>query len=156
AHRALIVRLLDLLPQTVRRLVYFYLLSHKATLYPVAVEGAPLWERVFIFLLYPVWRRLMARGLDLSPDLLDEAPVRIREACDLSERELSRGGTRFMGGEYPNAVDIVFSALMAPIVFPPRYGATLPPFGALPTELQAFIEEMRSRPAGSLALETYE
>lgn len=156
ANRALIVRLLDLLLQTVRRLVYFHLLPHKKTLYPVAVDGAPLWERALVFLLYPLWRRLMARGLDLSPAPVAEAPARIREACDLIEGELSSRGTRFIGGDYPNAVDVTFAALMAPVVFPQRYGATLPPFEALPAELQAFIEEMRLRPAGALALEIYE
>jgi glutathione S-transferase len=156
ANRALIDALLTLLLQTVRRLVYFHVLPRRAALYPVAVDGAPLWERAFVFLLYPIWRRLMARGLDLSPQLVREAPARIREACDLIEAELSRRGERFIGGDEPNVVDIVFSALMAPVIFPPRYGAKLPPFDALPAELRTFVEEMRARRAGMLVLDTYE
>ena len=114
ANRALIDGLLARLLLTVRRLVYFHLLPHRTTLYPAAVDGAPLWERAFVFLLYPIWRRLMARGLDLSPQLVEEAPAHIREACDLIEAELRRSGGPFVGGEEPNAIDIVFSALMAP------------------------------------------
>jgi len=156
ANHAFIRRLLDLLLQTVRRLVYFHLSPRKKTLYPVAVDGAPIWERAFVFLLYPLWRRLMAHGLDLSTDLVAEAPARIREACDLIEAELRRRGTRFVGGDAPNTVDIVFSALMAPVIFPPRYGAKLPPFDSLPAELRTFVDEIRSRRAGVLALDTYE
>jgi cytochrome P450 len=156
ANRALIDGLLARLLLTVRRLVYFHLLPHRTLLYPAAVEGAPLWERAFVFLLYPIWRRLMARGLDLSPQLVAEAPAHIREACDLVEAELRRSGGPFVGGEEPNTVDIVFAALMAPIVFPPLYGAKLPPLEALPAELRAFVEEMRGRRAGMLALDTYE
>jgi cytochrome P450/glutathione S-transferase len=154
ANRALIDTLLALLLQTVRRLVYFHLLPHRRTLYPVAVDGVPLWERAFVFLLYPIWRRLMARGLDLSPQLVQEAPARIREACDLIEATLGR--RPFLGGQQPNTVDIVFSALMAPVVFPPHYDAKLPALAALPAELSAFVEEMRARRAGALVLDTYE
>src|SRR5688572_1762529 len=47
ANRALIDGLLARLLLTVRRLVYFHLLPHRTTLYPAAVDGAPLWERAF-------------------------------------------------------------------------------------------------------------
>jgi len=155
-NQVLIDILLDRLQQTVRRLVYFHLLPHKQVLYPIAVDGAPLWERVFVLLLYPIWRRLLARGVDLSPQLVREAPDRIREACDGIEAELDRRRTRFIGGDAPSAVDIVFSALIAPIVLPPQYGAQLPALDALPAELRALAEEIRQRRAGALALETYE
>src|SRR5262245_30396796 len=89
-NQALIDILLDRLQQTVRRLVYFHLLPHKHVLYPIAVAGAPFWERAFVLLLYPIWRRLLARGVDLSPQLVREAPDRIREACDGIEAELNR------------------------------------------------------------------
>src|SRR4030095_16263422 len=148
ANRALIDTLLALLLQTVRRLVYFHLLPHRRTLYPAAVDGAPLWERAFVFLLYPIWRRLMARGLDLSPQLVQEAPARIREACNLIEIALGRRGGPFLGGPQPNTVDIVFAALMAPVVFPPHYAAKLPTLAALPDGLRTFVEEMRARRAG--------
>ena len=155
ANRQLVERLLDLLLPTVRRLVYFHLLPHKAVLYSVAVDGAPLWERAFVFLLYPLWRRLMARGLGFSPELLDAAPLEIRNACDLVEGELQRRGTPFIGGTAPQVIDIVFSALMAPVVFPPEYRAKLPAAAALPTVLKSFLDEMRARRAGQLVLTTY-
>lgn len=155
SNRALVEKLHGLLLQAVGRFVSFHMLPLRKLFYPVAVDGAPVWERVFVFLLYPVWRWFMARRLDFSADLIAEAPARIREACDLIEAELQRRGTRFAGGSEPNVVDIVFSALSAPIVCPPGYSAKLPPLDALPPELQRFVTEMRGRRAGQLVLETY-
>jgi cytochrome P450/glutathione S-transferase len=154
-NRALIERLLDLLLRTVRRFVYFHMLPLKSALYPIAVDGAPAWERGFVFLFYGIWRRLMARGLDFSPPLLAKAPDSIREACEMVERELEKRGTPFLGGDAPDAADIVFAALMAPVVLPTGYGAKLPPISALPPALKDFVAEMQARRAGHLVMETY-
>ena len=155
-NRALAERLLDLLLRTVRRHVYAQVLPLKSILYPVVTDGAPAWERAFVFLLYPLWCRLMARGLDFSPEALAAAPVQIREAYDLVEAELTKRGSRFIGGAAPGIVDVIFAALAAPTVFPARYGAKLPPFDALPDALKTFITEMRGRRGGQLVFDTYE
>jgi len=155
-NRALVERLIALLLPTVHRYAYAQLLPLKMVLYPVAVDGAPTWERAFVYLLYPVWRRLMARRLDSTRDLVVAAPGQIREACDIVEAELAKRGTRFVGGVDPGIVDIVFAALAAPVVFPPRYGAKLPALDALPDELKTFIGWMRARRAGQLVLGTYD
>ncbi len=151
----LVAKLLDLLLQTVPRYACSHLLPHKRLVHPVAVDGAPAWERAFVFLLYPLWRRMMARGLDLSPDRVTEASERIGEACDLIEADLARRGTRFIGGGQPNVVDIVFSALTASVVFPAEYGAKLPPIDELPHDFGRFVAAMRARRAGRLVQETY-
>ena len=156
ANRALVDQLLDLLGRTVRRYVYAQLLPLKSVFYPVVVDGAPFWERAFVYLLYPLWRRLVGRGLEFTPELIAAAPGQIGEACDVVEIELARQGTRFVGGSEPGIVDIVFAALAAPVVFPPRFGAKLPALDALPDELKSFIDQMRARRAGRLVLETYE
>ena len=156
ANRALVDRLLDLLGRTVRRHVYAQLLPLKSLLYPVVVDGTPLWERAFVYLLYPLWRGLVARGLELTPELIAAAPGCIREACDVVEAELARRGTRFIGGSEPGIVDIMFAALAAPVVYPPRHGDKLPALDALPNELKTFIGQMRARRAGQLVFETYD
>jgi cytochrome P450 len=156
ANRALTERIVDLLPRAVGRHVYAQMLPHKADLYPVVADGAPLWERAFVYCLYPLWSRLAARRLDLSPGLVAAAPEQIRETCDIMEAELAKRGTRFVGGDNPGIVDIVFAALAAPVVFPPRYGAKLPALEALPGEFKSFVEQLRARRAGQLVLDTYE
>jgi len=156
ANRALVDRLQDLLGRAVCAYVFAQLLPLKSVLYPVVVDGAPVWERAFVYLLYPVWRRLVARGLEFTPEFIAAAPGRIREAADVVEVELTRRKTRFVGGSEPGIVDVVFAALAAPVVFPPGYGAVLPALDALPAELKNFIDQMRARRAGRLVLETYE
>jgi cytochrome P450 len=156
ANRSLVGRLLDILPGRIGRYVYAQMLPHKAILYPVVADGAPLWERAFVYCLYPLWTRLAARRLELSPGLVAAAPGQIREICDIMEAELARRGTRFVGGDNPGIVDIVFAALAAPMVFPPRYGAKLPALEALPGEFKSFVEQLRARRAGQLVFDTYE
>jgi cytochrome P450/glutathione S-transferase len=156
ANRSLVERLLDVLPGRIGRYVYAQMLPHKANLYPVVADGAPLWERAFVYCLYPLWTRLVARRLELSPELVAAAPGQIRETFNIIEAELGKRGTRFIGGDKPGIVDIVFAALAAPIVFPPRYGAKLPALEALPDEFKSFVEQLRTRRAGQLVFDTYE
>lgn len=156
ANRAWVERLTELLPAAVGRFIYSELLSHKAILYPVIAEGAPFWERGFVYWLYPLWRRLAARRLDLTRDAVAAAPGRIRQACDSVEAELASRGTRFIGGDSPDIVDIVFASLLAPVTYPARYGAALPALATLPRGYAAFVDEMRGRRAGQLVLDTYE
>jgi glutathione S-transferase len=106
--------------------------------------------------LYPVWRLMMARGLHFTPELLAAAPVQIEEALTLVEAELTRRGTPFLSGAQPGPLDIVFSALAGPLVFPPNYGARLPPVDELPAQLKAFVAATRARPAGDLVQRTYD
>jgi cytochrome P450 len=156
ANRSLVERLLDVLSGRIARYVYAQMLPHKAILYPIVADGAPLWERAFVYCLYPLWTRLAARRLDLSPGLVAAAPGQIREIFDFMEAELAKRGTRFVGGGNPGIVDIVFAALAAPVVFPPRYGAKLPALEALPGEFKSFVEQLRTRRAGQLVFDTYE
>ena len=155
ANEALVSQLLDRLLLTVRRFAYFHMLPVKRSVYPVATDGAPAWERAVVRLLYPLWRRLMARALDFSPELIDAAPRQIRDAFDIVEATLAARKTRFIGGDRPNAIDIIFSALVAPVTLPDGYGSRLPRHEDLPAELRAFVDELRARRGGTLVVETY-
>ena len=81
--------------------------------------------------------------------------MQIEEALSLVEAELARRRSPFLGGATPGVLDIVFSALAGPLVFPRNYGARLPPFDELPPALKAFVKATRARPAGDLVLRTY-
>ena len=85
---------------------------------PAVTDGVPAWERLIVRLFYPVWRRLLGRALDFSPAAIAAAPDSITAAFDLVEAELARRGTTFLGGESPSAIDVIFSALVAPLVLP--------------------------------------
>ncbi len=156
ANQALVEALLSRLLQQVRRFVYHQVLPYRRVLLPTVIHRAPPWERWFVSGLYPVWRVMMARGLRMTPDLLAAAPADIEEALALVEAELARRGTPFLAGAAPGPLDIVFSALAGPLVFPPNYGARLPPVDELPAGLKAFIMATRARPAGRLVQRTYD
>jgi len=156
ANEAFVDDLLDHLLHEVRRFVYHQVLPNKRALLPTVTHRAPSWERWFVDALYPVWRGMMARGLDFSPQKPAEAPGRIEHALATVEAELARRGAPFLGGSEPGVLDIVFAALAGPLVFPRNYGARLPAVEDLPPELQAFVRATRARPAGDLVLRTYD
>lgn len=153
ANLVFIDRLFDLLLKQVRRFVYFHLLPERRLTIPIAVQGAPLWERVFVAGLYPLWRYLMGKGLDLSPQKVAEAPTDIKQACSLVESKL--GQMPFLNGEQPGSLDVIFAALLAPVVFPSEYGAFLPKIDDLPEALRDFVEGCRNSTSGQLVLRTY-
>jgi cytochrome P450 len=153
-QQAFVDFLFSKLLKQVRRHVYAQLLPMKDMLVPVVTEGAPLWERLFVSKLYPLWRQLMIKGLDFSADLIAQAPGDIHAAFDFVEGRLP-AGQKFLGGEAPGTLDIVFSALTAPVIFPAEYGAKLPKFSELPPALRDFIEALRARRAGRLVLDVY-
>lgn len=155
ANAAFVDALLDRLLLTVQRFAYFHLLPHKRIVVPAVTDGVPAWERLIVRLFYPVWRRLLGRALDFSPAAIAAAPDSITAAFDLVEAELARRGTTFLGGESPSAIDVIFSALVAPLVLPAGYGSPLPDLDALPPALRTHVEGWRGRGGGQLVLETY-
>jgi cytochrome P450/glutathione S-transferase len=154
-NMALVEQLLQRLLFQVRRLVYFHLLPVRRVVVPVVVDGIPMWERAAIAMLFPIWRRLLGRALDFSDAAIADAPAKIEEAFALVESELASRGTAFLGGEAPNAIDIIFSALVAPVTLPEGYGSKLPALDALPPELRRFVDSLRARRGGQLVFDTY-
>jgi cytochrome P450 len=152
---ALVDELLVRLLFQVRRLAYFHLLPLRRVVLPVVVDGIPAWERAAITIAFPLWRRLMGRALDFSDTAIADAPPKIEEAFAIVEAELAARGTPFLGGDAPNAIDIIFSALVAPLTLPAGYGSKLPALDALPPDLRRFVDSLRARRGGHLVLDTY-
>jgi len=152
---ALVDELLVRLLFQVRRLTYFHLLPLRRVVLPVVVDGIPAWERAAIAIAFPIWRRMMGRALDFSDAAIADAPPKIEEAFAIVEAELTARGTPFLGGDAPNAIDIIFSALVAPVTLPPGYGSKLPALDALPPDLRRFVDSLRARRGGQLVLDTY-
>ena len=152
---ALVDQLLDRLLLNVRRFAYFHLLPVRRVVVPVATDGVPRLERVLVRVFFPVWRRLMGRALDFTPIAVEQAPLAIADAFTIVEAELARRGTRFLGGDQPNAIDIIFSALVAPLTLPAGYGSRLPTLDEMPPTLRTFVDSLRVRRAGQLVINTY-
>jgi glutathione S-transferase len=138
-----------------RMYVYHFVLPERRLMVPLATYGVPGWERLVVRWFYPLWRRLLARALGDTPAGFAAAPGIIEKGLALVDAELARRGTPFLSGDAPGGIDIVASAQMSPVIFPPQYGGKLPPIEAVAPELRAFVEAARARPAGRLALATY-
>ena len=156
-HRRLelVNRLCDLLHPAVERLVLFHVLPSKRLGYRLATDQAPWWERVLVWIGYPVWRRRVAAALDLSPPAVETACQQILGAASIAEQILSERGTAFLDGTAPGTLDIVFAALLGPVVMPGGYGGHLLPSDQLPPDLRAFADDLRARPAGRLVSDAY-
>jgi cytochrome P450 len=130
-------------------LFYFYTLPDRSAMIEPAVHGAPFWERACVWAFYPLWRRVMHKGLKL--DWFDPAAAvaSISEVFDYVVGKVSGAGP-FLAGQAPGTADIAFAALASPVVFPAKYGGTLPVVEGLPAELKAIIARFREHPAGRL------
>jgi len=151
---AQIDQFLALLLKQVPRLVYFHLLPLRKQLLPIVTQDAPLWERCLVTALYPVWRGWMSEALDLSQQLVEAAAQEIEQAFSYAER-LTEDGRRFIGGNFPGVVDVVFASLVSLLVLPERFGARLPKLEEMPEALREFTQQCRERRGGQLALEAY-
>jgi glutathione S-transferase len=154
-NQALLNEVLADVGSPVRQFMYNRILPMRSVMEPVATAGAPLWERLCVSWFYPIWRRLLAQALGISPQVVAAAPGLIWSGFDRVEAALRDRGGPFLGGESPCGVDIVIAAMLAPVVMPPEYGGRLPPFDQLPADLQAFVTEARSRIAGHYVLRVY-
>ncbi len=155
ANEALVEQLLTRLLHDVRRFAYFHMLRVRSAVIPVVADGVPWWERALIQVFFPIWRWSMGRALDFSPSAIEAAPRHITEAFDIVEAELARRGSRFLGGREPNALDIIFSALVAPVTAADGYGSRLPRLDEMPPPLRSFVEGLRARRGGQLVADTY-
>jgi cytochrome P450 len=152
---ALADQLLERLPRRVERLAAFHLLPHRRVVLPAMLDRVPAWERAVVAIAFPAWRRLLGRALDFSDAAIADALRGIDEGFAIVEAALDARGTRFLGGDAPDAIDIVFAALVGPLTLPPRFGSALPPLDALPPALRQLVQAYRARRGGRLALDTY-
>lgn len=155
ANEAFLQALMPFVGPPLRRYVYHLVLPLKRVMYPLASYGAPAWQRAFIYWLYPLWRVLISRALGDKPADLEQAPKVIEQGLTLIDAEIARRGTPFLSGDAPGALDVVVSALVSPVLFPPQYGGKLPGLEDVPQDLRDFILRARDRPAGRLGLATY-
>ncbi len=64
-------------------------------------------------------------------------------------------GRPYLTGDAFTAADLTFAALLAPLVLPPAYGATMPGPERFDAEVQQLLADTRAHPAGELALAIY-
>lgn len=156
--RAEVERLEDLFdtrlgPHT-RRWAYFYVLQRPSELFPIVCDRVPAIEGAVFRALYPVFRGLMRRLMQITPESAERSRRIIDEVFEKVTETLS-DGRRFLVGDRFSAADLAFAALSAAALVPAEYGAKLPPLAAAPPEMHRQIEAWRETPAGQFALRLY-
>jgi len=152
--RELVERLCASLFAPAVRTFYFHMLPARQVLAKHASAGVPWIDALLVRMAYPLWRRLLNRGLKLDGFDAEEQATAIDRAFSSVEREL--GPLRFLGGDEPCFRDIVFAVLASPVILPPGHPASIPSPDEVPDAFRSQIELWRSRPAGQLALRVYE
>jgi glutathione S-transferase len=135
------------------RWAYSLLLPHRSLMVEPLARGCPWYQRLFVWLLYPLVAKLIGDGLQVPKDASDEL-AQVRAAFDEVDTLLA-DGRAFLVGSAPTILDFGFAAMAVPAVWPPEYGGSLPQFDRLPEALRKAIVEFRERPAGKFALKMY-
>ena len=156
ANQALLGSLLGLFAAPTARYFYFYLLPMRSVMYPLMIDGAPAWQRVVLKSIWPLWRILLSRAMQLTPENIAAAPHGFETGFVSLETALAQRGSPFLGGNAPAGIDICIAALLAPFVLPTQFGGAAPMLDQLPTPLYALVQQSRQRPAGVYVLRVYE
>lgn len=137
------------------QIYYFHMLEARSLVVEYALDRAPWWEALLVRALFPLWKRVMIRGLKLETFDLASALASIEEAFALVEDRI-KPSQPFLNGASPGTADIVFAAFAAPLLLPERFGARLPNIAALPAPFRAIVERFRARAGGRFVAAVYQ
>lgn len=137
-----------------RTWIYYYLLPHKDMLYHPLTAGTPLWERFLVYTFYPLYWRMMWKGMKLSTDAARKDLETTDRVFTQIDRLLS-DGREFLVGDRFSLADMTFATMAVPVTFPAEFQGVLPQFDRLDPVVVKVVEEYRRRPAGKFALRMF-
>ncbi len=137
-----------------RRWAYFYLLPMRDLMLRMTRDSAPKLEHAALSVIFPIARKLMQRGMKITPKGAERSRQKIDEVFTEVEKRLG-DGRQFLVGDGLSAADITFASLAAVVVLPEQYAATLPKVEDLPEQAQVQIRAWREHPAGQFALRVF-
>lgn len=138
-----------------RRVGYFHLLPHKRVALSIIAQRAPRWELAAVGPLYPLVRKIMQRGLKITPAGAARSTEKVRALFAEVSALLADPQRRYLVGDTFTAADLTFAALAAPLLFPPEHPIRWPAAPDRPASLAALSDELIATPAGQFALRLY-
>jgi cytochrome P450/glutathione S-transferase len=137
-----------------RRWAYYYMLPDRRGTLRCWHQGVPLWEKAFSSIFFPIMRRVMNKGLQLTPAAPRESMVEIDDCFQMIDQRLG-DGRRYLMGDRLTAVDIVFASLVGPLILPDGYGGPLPTLDETPPAMRQQVLRLRDTVAGRFVLRLY-
>jgi cytochrome P450 len=131
-----------------------HLLRIRSLTIGVWTDRVPWWERLSVFVFYPLLVKSVRRSLALKADSTADEERTIEAVLAQVEARLADGRRYLQGNEF-TAPDLALAALAAPIIFPSAYGATVPSLEPLSPAMRTAVERWRARPAGQFILRLY-
>lgn len=138
-----------------RRLGYFHLLPHKRLSLSIIAQRAPRWEVAAVGPMFPLVRKIMMRGLKITPAGAARSTEKVRKVFADVSALLTSSDRRYLVGNTFTAADLTFAALAAPLLFPPEHPIRWPAASERPAPLAAITDELLATPAGQFARRLY-
>ncbi len=142
----------DTLGVWTRWLAYRFLLDRPELLVWVAEHNVGAAQAGAFRVLRPLLVGRLRAALGIDPARTERVVARIFAALDDVE---ARAAGAYLVGDWFTAADLALACMLAPLVLPPAYGASLPPPELLPDGYRALVERARAHPAGDRALRLF-
>ncbi|KAG0561077.1 hypothetical protein KC19_9G035000 [Ceratodon purpureus] len=145
----------DQLGPHVRRFAYCYLMFVPST-YKLLTQGSSTPEKVVVWFMMPLLRRLIYRGLGCNKPGNKEKSLQVIDSMFKEVDDVLADGRPYICGSKFTAADLTFAALGGPMVAPPQSGTWSVPLDECPSELASAMKRLQVTPAGQHILRTYE
>ena len=133
---------------------YYYALDKPFSIAIAWGIKAPFMERIKTVLSFPKIPQLLQQFYNVTPETKDAALKEVKEVFGMVDRELS-SDQKYLVGDCLSTADITFAALASPILRPQNHPVYSSELSKISPERLSVIEELRSTPAGQLAMRMY-
>lgn len=136
-----------------RRLAYHYLLANPPLFSEIIRSNVGRMQATAFLALRPLMAWALRRALGIDDARAERSLQRIRQ--EVAELDEQLGERRHLFAGRFTAADLTVASLLAPVIVPAEYGASLPALERFPDELRSLVEELRATPTGAHVLRMY-
>jgi glutathione S-transferase len=137
-----------------RRWAYFHLLPHRKLTLEIARCGASMGEYRLLQVLFPLFRRVLRKGLAITPEKSAQSLEKIHSIFSEVSEALA-DGRRYLVGDRFTAADLTFAALASPALLPAEHPLIKIDQNKMPDSMRDEVEKLRATRAGLFALRLY-
>lgn len=134
---------------------YWNFLKYKWVVWPSVTTKVPWYEKLTLFLAFPLIRWAMYKGLKLDQSVADQSLKELYAGFDELDALLADGRDYLVGGRLTYA-DLSVAALLGPMILVQGYHGMLPDEARCPVFMQEVYKELRQRPTGKFIQRMYD